>query len=40
MKYYEMPYHEITNVKPTASYYIDDKAIHFDNWTKVLKKVI
>jgi histidinol phosphatase-like enzyme len=32
MKYYELPYDEITNIKPQADWYIDDKAIHFESW--------
>jgi hypothetical protein len=37
MNYYELPYHEITNVKPQADLYIDDKAIRFTNWEEVLQ---
>lgn len=28
---------DITFTKPNAKFYIDDKAIHFDNWENVLK---
>jgi len=30
---------EITNKKPRAAFYIDDKAIMFDNWEKTLEDV-
>ena len=29
---------EITFEKPNVKYYIDDKAIHFDNWDKIIKE--
>ena len=32
MKYYEIPYHDITNEKPQADVYLDDKAMHFTSW--------
>jgi uncharacterized protein YmfQ (DUF2313 family) len=35
MKYYGIPYDDITNIKPQADHYIDDKAIHFTNWEAV-----
>lgn len=37
MKYYELPYDEITNIKPNADYYIDDKAVRFADWAKTLE---
>ena len=36
MSFYGLHYDEITNIKPNADYYIDDKAIHFESWTKLL----
>lgn len=37
---HEIPYDSIfEGEKPFAKFYIDDRAIHFDNWTNVLKKV-
>lgn len=36
---YDLPYHDVTAVKPPALAFIDDKAIHFTNWTEVLKVV-
>jgi len=35
MNYYRLPYDEITNVKPNADYYIDDKAIKFTSWNNL-----
>ncbi len=29
----------VTNSKPNAKYYVDDKAIEFENWTTVLRRV-
>ena len=38
MKFYGIPYDEITNIKPQADYYIDDKAIRFNNnWKEIIK---
>lgn len=39
MNYYDLPYDSITNVKPQADHYIDDKAIHFTNWDEVLTQI-
>jgi len=30
---------EITNTKPLAYIYIDDRCIHFDNWDNTIKKI-
>ncbi len=35
MEYYKIPFHSITNEKPNADYYIDDKAIRFTNWNEI-----
>lgn len=32
MVYYHMPFDEITNIKPDAVAYIDDRGIRFTNW--------
>lgn len=32
MKHFEIPYDHITNTKPHADVYLDDKAIRFTNW--------
>ena len=40
MDKYEIPYDSILNVeKPLATYYIDNRGIHFTNWADVLKQV-
>jgi hypothetical protein len=39
MNYYELPFDSVTNIKENADWYIDDKAIHFDNWQSVLQKL-
>jgi len=36
MLYYGIPFDYITNVKPEADCYIDDRALHFENWQQVL----
>lgn len=36
---YDLPYHDVTAVKPPALAFIDDRAIHFTNWPEVLKVV-
>ena len=35
MNYYKLPFDEVTNIKPQADYYIDDKAIKFENWESI-----
>ena len=40
MGYYGIPYHSITNVKPDASCYIDDKAIPFTSWDNLMNDII
>jgi|ERR1035437_711225 hypothetical protein len=37
MKYWEIPYHEITNIKPTATFYIDDRALLFKDWKSTIE---
>lgn len=39
LDYFDIPYDQITNVKPKADVYIDDKAIHFTNWKETLDKL-
>ena len=39
LKYFEIPYDEVTNIKPDADYYIDDKAIKFTNWNDIWKQL-
>ena len=41
MNYYELPFNEITNIKPLASFYVDDKAVRFEgNWEETLKRLV
>jgi hypothetical protein len=35
LAYYKIPFHLITNTKPTADFYIDDRAIKFVNWEQL-----
>ena len=39
MNYYQLPFDEVTNIKPNADYYIDDKAIKFNCWADTLKEI-
>ena len=36
MAYYHIPYHEVTNVKPNADLFIDDKAVTFTTWAELM----
>jgi hypothetical protein len=40
LKYWEIPFDEVTNLKPQAEFYIDDKAIRFTDWASVLLSVV
>ncbi len=40
LKYFGIPYDEVTNIKPNAKYYIDDKAIRFIDWKQALQEII
>lgn len=35
MDYYQIPFDSITNIKPNATFFIDDKAVHFTNWEEL-----
>lgn len=38
--YFKIPFHGITNIKrPEFEVYLDDRAIHFDNWTQAMKQL-
>lgn len=39
MKYYGIPYDSITNIKPQADFYIDDKAIRFQDWDSMMSYI-
>jgi len=40
LDYFAIPYDLVTNIKPEADVYIDDRAVRFVNWPFVLKTVI
>lgn len=39
MNYYGLPFDEITNIKPQADFYVDDKAIRFQSWIQVIEDI-
>ena len=39
MDYYELPYDDVTAIKPRADAYLDDRAIRFYNWTQALEDI-
>lgn len=39
LDYFHIPYSYITNKKPAADAYLDNKAIHFSNWVQALKDI-
>jgi ribonucleotide monophosphatase NagD (HAD superfamily) len=40
MEYYHLPYDEITNQKPVADIYLDDKAVRFTSWKDVWSSIL
>ena len=36
LNYFEIPFDDITSVKPEADYYIDNNAIRFESWAQTL----
>lgn len=36
LAYYDIPFSEVTAVKPNADYFIDDRGVHFSSWEQVL----
>lgn len=36
LKHFGIPYDQITNVKPNADWFIDDKAIPFTSWAELI----
>ena len=36
---HDLPYHDITAIKPDAICYIDDRAVHFTAWYEVLPEI-
>ena len=39
MKYYELSFNSVTNIKPNATFYIDDRGLHFNSWSETLAEV-
>lgn len=39
MKYYQIPYTHVTNIKPQASIYIDDNGYHFTSWKETIEYI-
>jgi len=40
MKYYDLPFDEITNIKPAADWYIDDNGYRFENWKDTINAIM
>jgi len=38
MRYYEIPFDEVTNIKPQADIYLDDKAVRFTDWKSYVER--
>lgn len=39
LDYYDVPYDEVTAIKPNADLFIDDKAIRHINWDDTLRQI-
>ena len=39
LKFFGIPYDEITAVKPNADYFIDDRGVHFVSWDELIPKL-
>lgn len=39
LEYFDIPYSEITAVKPNAEIFIDDRALHFTSWQSTIKQL-
>jgi uncharacterized protein (DUF1786 family) len=39
MDRYDLPYHEVTAIKPDAILYIDNRALRFTTWTDALQAI-
>lgn len=40
LAYFDIPYHEITAIKPIAAMYIDDKGYHFTSWKEAMPAIM
>ena len=40
MDFYEIPYHKITNEKPNADIYLDDRAVRFVTWSRFAEEFL
>lgn len=38
-EFYGVPYDEVTNIKPTALWYIDDRALPFVSWLDLVNRL-
>lgn len=36
LNFYNIPFDEVTNIKPAAALYIDDKAVKFTSWEQII----
>lgn len=39
LKYYKIPYHDVTAIKPNAVVYVDDRALRHTDWASTLEAI-
>lgn len=39
LNHYHIPFDEVTNIKPDADLFLDDRALRFVNWTQALVEI-
>lgn len=39
LKHFEIPYHSVTNIKPNADLYLDDRGYRFVSWTNAMEHI-
>lgn len=39
MKYYKIPFHEVTAVKPNADWFVDDHAVRHWDWATTMSQI-
>lgn len=39
LEFHDIPYHDITDVKPDAAFYVDDKAIRHIDWATTIAEI-